>query len=357
MESFLEFPAPRRLLFLCLGATALVALAGALGWSAATIFAAPTSSRERPAYVLAQAKNGTVEDEAPLKVVAQWEQLAEFTNQASGVVTAVSADAGAWIGQGSQLYSVGLRPVVAAQGDVPSFRLLTAGVEGKDVEQLQRLLIAIGLYGGAADGRFGPGTLDAVKDWQRQSAVEPDGTVLPGDVVYFPKLPARVSLDSQVISAGKTVGGGEGGIRVLHDEPTFQASMTPSQARLVTTGTLVRIGADNWTARVHEQRSSEDGNTILTFVGADGDQAICGQACESIATEERTAFDAIAVTIPPHNGVVVPTAAIRTNADGTTLVIDRRGKTLRVVVRVTAKGQSVVEGLPSGTEVRIEKSP
>ncbi|MFF1632491.1 hypothetical protein [Leifsonia sp. NPDC058248] len=50
----------------------------------------------------------------------------------------------------------------------------------------------------------------------------------------------------------------------------------------------------------------------------------------------------------------IPAAAIKTNASGTTIVIDRKGKPTTVHVLATAHGQSVVEGIAEGIEVRVE---
>lgn len=55
--------------------------------------------------------------------------------------------------------------------------LLKYGESGKEIAQLIRDLEELGYYEGPLDDKFGPGTLEAVKDFQRDKSLSPDGVV------------------------------------------------------------------------------------------------------------------------------------------------------------------------------------
>lgn len=61
----------------------------------------------------------------------------------------------------------------AAPGD----RALKLGMNGNDVNYVQRLLTDAGYYTGAIDGAFGQGTLDAVVSFQASNGLNADGVV------------------------------------------------------------------------------------------------------------------------------------------------------------------------------------
>lgn len=52
-------------------------------------------------------------------------------------------------------------------------------------------------------------------------------------------------------------------------------------------------------------------------------------------------------------GVVVPLAALVTDADGSTGVITADGQRSKVTVKASARGMAVVEGLAAGNAVRV----
>lgn len=72
---------------------------------------------------------------------------------------------------------------------------LSIGSTGDSVVALQRALIAKGLLSGSADGRFGPKTLAAVEQFQRQSGLTTDGKV-------GPQTAARLGMQDSFESAG-----------------------------------------------------------------------------------------------------------------------------------------------------------
>lgn len=57
--------------------------------------------------------------------------------------------------------------------------VLTLGSENREVRDVQYRLKTLGLYDGALDGTYGPGTASSVMTFQKKYGVHPDGTVGP----------------------------------------------------------------------------------------------------------------------------------------------------------------------------------
>ncbi|MFJ3793986.1 peptidoglycan-binding protein [Kitasatospora sp. NPDC090091] len=89
------------------------------------------------------------------------------------VVTAVRVRAGDTLTAGQVLLEVAGRPVFVLDGEIPVFRDLKPGSEGKDVAQMQTALSGMGFScGGDKSGSFGPGTRTAVEALYRKLGYE-----------------------------------------------------------------------------------------------------------------------------------------------------------------------------------------
>ena len=77
-------------------------------------------------------------------------------------------------------------------GDVPPYRDLDQGDEGRDVRQLEQNLWALGYRGFEVDGEFTYYTAVAVEEWQEDLGVEETGVLAMADVVVLDG-PARVA--------------------------------------------------------------------------------------------------------------------------------------------------------------------
>jgi len=79
-----------------------------------------------------------------------------------------------------QLYNiVNLGTPVKIIGAVFTGRISTVGSQGEDVRQIQQRLQALGYYRGDIDGVYGPITQQAVRAFQKDQGLEPDGVVGP----------------------------------------------------------------------------------------------------------------------------------------------------------------------------------
>lgn len=107
-------------------------------------------------------------DQTPLEV---------SSTEGSSVITRLVKDVGDTIEEGDVLIEVAGRPVIALEGPLPAFRNLIPGLEGPDVEQLERALSRLGYSPGNVDGVYTADTSAAVAELYRDRgypAPEPD---------------------------------------------------------------------------------------------------------------------------------------------------------------------------------------
>jgi peptidoglycan hydrolase-like protein with peptidoglycan-binding domain len=340
------------------GGVLILLLVGAgVGWAGATVLTPAKDVLDSTAFTFVEVVDGEVGSSINLNTVAEWTPVPVGTNQASGTVTTVNVAAGDEVTHGTILYTVNLRPVVVAQGSIPSFQPLARGSRGADVTQVQAMIAALGHFKGTPDGEFGFGTERAVKAWQKTLGVAQDGVVQPGDLVFVPSLPTRLALDTEVIKRGAIVTGGEAVVKGLPAAPTFVIPVTESQTSMMPNGTRVEItsGEAKWEAVVVDQVTDEMACTRIILAGPDGG-TICGEECGTIPVTGQTLLQSRIVTVETVAGLVVPSAALLSGADGTVTVTDFDAVSHPVTVVTSARGMSVVEGVPAGTRVRVPAS-
>lgn len=335
-------------------AASLVLTAAVGGWAAHEVLAPPADALDTAPHVLVDARSGSVERSLTLNTAAEWTASQTLSNQATGTVTELLDDPGETKSVGEVLYTVDLRPVVVAEGGVPAFRDMGRGTEGEDVAQLQRMLIDLGHYGGPDNGVFGAATDAAVRSWQSQAKVSVDGAVRHGDVVFSPTLPARFVLDTDV-AVGAMFTGGEPVVKLLPDAPSFSITMTEAQARMVEHGMTVVIDhpSGSWTARVDDVVAADEGTDFVAVLDGVDEAPICEESCGDIPTDEPLLLSSVIEIVPTTEGVVVPTAAIVTDAEGATGVVTETQTFQPVTVVASADGMSVVSGIEAGQRVQV----
>lgn len=325
-------------------------------WAVATVMRPSEEQLEEESFTYATVETGTVGSSLSLNTTVSWDSEKTGTNQAAGIVTSVEAAAGDEVTQGSVLYTVNLRPVVVAQGDVPAFRAIGQGVTGEDVAQLQEMLAAVGYYRGTVDGTAGVSTVSAIMAWQKAMGATPTGTVELGDVIFVPSLPTRVTLDTDVVSRGAMLSGGENAVSALSASPSFSVPVTDAQSTMMPAGTRVEITSpegDAWEAYAAERSRDAQTQTVnVTLLGEDG-AVICGDQCGQIPASGQSTLSSKVITVETVSGLVVPSAALVTTATGQTAVIDETGAEIPVTVTASARGMSAVEGVAEGTRVRV----
>jgi membrane fusion protein, multidrug efflux system len=149
------------------------------------------------------------------------------------------ADEGATIRRGDPLYEVDERPVTLMFGELPAYRTLSSGLEGRDVRQLQRNLQALGFDDGGdleVNGEFGADTAEAVRDWQEDLALDRTGVVELGDVVFAPG-PRR--LGQHALEVGSSAAGEVATTTSLQRTVTIE--LDASNQDLVSEGDRVQV--------------------------------------------------------------------------------------------------------------------
>jgi hypothetical protein len=125
---------------------------------------------------------------------------------ASLVITALKTHLGAAVKAGQVVIEVSERPVFVLPGAFPAYRDMAPGETGKDIGQLRKALSQLGCPSWDKSDFFGPSTKMAVKCFYKlihypqalvsvpsSGPVMPDSIVPMSEVVFLPKLPARVS--------------------------------------------------------------------------------------------------------------------------------------------------------------------
>lgn len=341
---------------MAIGAVVLLAVGSAVAWAVLTVLHPAEDPLEATNHTYVTVVQGEVGSSIGLNTVARWEPVPVGTNRAAGVVTGVSVTAGEEVDQGSVVYTLDLRPVVVAEGAVPAFRSIGIDAEGPDVAQLQTMLGALGFYGGPVDGEAGAGTIEAIENWHDSLGMESTGIVGEGDVIFVPSLPTRISLDTEVVRRAAMLSGGEEIVRGLSEAPVFTIAVTDAQAGMMPTDTRVEITSPEggvWEALVEDREREPDTGTVVVHLRGEDGTVICADQCAQIPASEDVSLPSEIVTVASVSGLVVPSAALVTGADGQIAVIDEDGERIAVKVQTAAKGMAVVEGITEGTRVQV----
>lgn len=338
-------------------AAAMVAAVFAGGWMSGRAVLAPpedplAGEAEPVTYTV---QESTVGRSLSFAAVGEWLAEPAGVNAAAGTVTSVEADPGRPTEPGDVLLTVDLRPVVAAEGMVPMFRDLRRGDSGADVEQLDRLLDALGFLSADPDSDYDADTAGAVVAWQRSLGVRADGRVRAGDLVFLPSLPARVALAPE-LARGARLAGGEQIVQVLAATPRFAIPLSPDQRSLVPRGAEVIVShpGGQWLAKVDRLAELPGATEVdLILVGPDGGP-VCGEDCaDHVPVGERTTFTSEVILTPQTTGPTVPVAAIRTDPSNAPYVLTPQGSRLDVEVLASANGLAVVDGIDVGAVVEL----
>lgn len=339
----------------------IIAVVGALGfWAGRVVLVPPADPLEGGAEpVTYTVTEGRVGRSLQFAAVAEWELRPLAWNAAAGVVTSVAVSSGDEVAVGETLYSVNLRPVVVAAGEVPAFRDLALNSSGADVAQLQALLFDLAFYSGEVDGVFRTTTRTAVRAWQVSLGVPVDGVVRRGDVIFLPELPVRVAFSSD-LTVGASLSGGERLVLTVPSDPVFRVPLAVEQRTLVPLSAPVRVTFTEgvWEGRVDRAvETPEIGRLDLILTASDGGPICGGECARWVELERPTDFLVEIVVIPETGGPVVPVAAIQLDAGNQPFVTTPTGERIDITIVESAQGIAVVEGIEIGTVILVRVTP
>lgn len=270
---------------------------------------------------------------------------------AQGTITALP-DPGQVIHRDEQLYAVDERSIRSMWGTVPLWRTLEYGREGTDVEQLNHNLAALG-YDVVEDDVFGRRTAAAVRQWQRDRALDVTGTITADDIAF-------VDGDVRVASVPAKLGQPANGdvLEVTSTKRVVTASVPPTEADRLPVGTKTQVrvngtgeplGGTVIDAQPAEQQG-QDGAAATVDVRIaiePGERELPSAASAQVTVVGRTERDVLSV---PVSALVAGTEAGEFAVD-----VVARDETRRVPVQVgfVADGRVVVQGVDEGDRVVV----
>jgi peptidoglycan hydrolase-like protein with peptidoglycan-binding domain len=207
------------------------------GGLAATASAAPSSA--------APITRGDVVDTESVDGTLTYSGERNVATGASGTVT-WAPDEGATITRGKPLLKVNTKPVTLMYGSLPLYRPLRQGVaDGKDVEQLERNLEALGYGDGiTVDETFTAATAAAVKDWQDDVGLPETGGVDASQVVFES---GAVRVSDVKVSVGDQTGAGRPALTATGTARIVHVDLDAAKQDLAKKGAAVTVELPNGT--------------------------------------------------------------------------------------------------------------
>lgn len=321
--------------------------------------AAPGVGATVPTYVV---KEGHVGRVATFTAKASWAKRSVGVVGADGLVTRVLIAPGATVSTGRQVFAIDERPVVVAIGSVPAYRDIGRGDSGADVAQLQSMLASLGYFHGVTDGEYGPATFEAVQAWHedlgidsgsREADGDRGGRVRRGDVIFVPRLPARVVLGPDVRVGGQ-IASGATALLALSDAPRFTIELASDQAELVQMDgrVVVTAGRKKWAGVIVSSSQTPEGALVLRL-GTRGAASLCRAACGAVPVVRDSIYQADIVVVPRTRGPIVPAAAIRVDTSQEPYVETVDGDRIDIEIMAADAGWSVVRGVTSGDRLAL----
>lgn len=227
----------------------VVAVGGVVALAAGTALALAASSNDRPEgragtgvplATVAVERRDLIEQET-FDGTLRYSNSRTVANQLVGTITSMARE-GAKLSRGDALWEVDERPVSLLYGATPAYRTLELGVpDGDDIRQLERNLVALGhdTYDSVTvDRHFDWATVRAIKRWETELAVERDGVIDFGEVVFQPG-PVRVGAHKTTV--GTLVGRGSQVTDVSSTTRIVTFDVEVDQVSLVAKGTSVEV--------------------------------------------------------------------------------------------------------------------
>lgn len=263
--------------------------------------------------------------------------------------------------RGQPLYRVNERPVILLYGSLPAYRQLTVGVEGADVEQLEKNLEQLGYTGFTVDRYYTDGTAAAVASWQQDTGQDETSVVEPGQVSYaggalrIADLPARL--------------GGQAGGPVLRctgttrqvsvDLDVKDQSLAGVDAEVgvtlpdgaTVTGTVASVGTAATSTSDETAGPGESATATVKVTVAVEDQDALGDLDEAPVTVELVSEERADVLAVPITALL----ALREGGYGVELVDGRTSQIVAVDVGMFADGLVEVsgDGITDGAKVGV----
>lgn len=287
-------------------------------------------------------------------------------NNLSGKLTGLPT-VGQVLHQGEVLYWVDGKPVILLRGTVPSYRDLSWGMSGADVEQLNAALVSLGYANESAldpeSDYFGRATYYALRKFQAHYGLAKTGTLPLGQVTYLGTAEARITKVNGVL--GTAAAPGQAVLTVSSTARVVTVSLSASQQTDVKEGDKVTISlpSGKTTAGVVSAvgkvatKDESSGNTTIEVLITPGKPADTGQL-------DQAPVQVMIVSETVNDVLSVPVNALLALASGgyAVEVVDTNGnhRLIRVTTGLFDDSEGKVEvsgtGLGEGQNVVVPSS-
>jgi len=357
----LRRPVSRRQVILLSSVAGALVLGLVGGWLLSGLFTSPAqhdanASPPPAGPIVAEVGHGDLADTVSFDVSISREnhQVVPLTPaQGVSVVTNQPQSPGAEVAAGSVVLEVNGRPVFAMPGSFPFYRNLMPGDQGPDVLQLQQGLVAAGIPVNA-DGRFGSGTVSAVRTLYRNAGYTTASTASQspdGQATSVLSIPAA---ELAVVAALPAFLSTSPGISTPIGE---DSSLTFDQGKLVGVG-AVPVGV---VARLQTEldavirAGTSDVESVISSIGEVDEESglatvIVVPTGEGLADDQigQSLVAVVTVSLAATNSLIVPSIAVSPQGGADPIVLKQTPTGfVEVKVREVAQlsGQSAVEPL------------
>ncbi|SEG93182.1 Multidrug efflux pump subunit AcrA (membrane-fusion protein) [Nonomuraea solani] len=267
-------------------------------------------------------------------------------------------DSGATISRGKSLFRVDNKPVMLMYGDTPAYRDLKSGMEGKDVENLERNLSKLGYDGFTVDDEYTWDTAQAVMEWQDDRGLDETGVVELGRVVFAP---GKVRVESLDTEEGQPATPGQKILTYSGTSKVITVQLEAEDQRMAKKGAKVEVTLPG--GKSVKGKVTEVATVIVPGEGQDADPETRVEALVSIGAAkaakglDKAAVDVTFTASQRKDVLTVPVAAlVALQEGGYGLEIIEGGKSRYIGVetglfaggRVEVTGDGLTEGMTVG---------
>ncbi|MFJ6985877.1 MULTISPECIES: efflux RND transporter periplasmic adaptor subunit [unclassified Streptomyces] len=185
----------------------------------------------------APVERGDLRDSAQAEGTLGYDRQRRLNAAVAGTLTRAPRT-GSTIERDERLYEIDGRAVRLMYGSGPMYRTLKAGDEGRDVEQLERNLAALGYTGFTPDTEYTELTAAAVKRWQKAHGDRQTGTVGPQDIAFAA---GKVRIKDVAAAVGDLVQPGTPLLTTTGSERIVTFELDVAESRLTKAGTKVEV--------------------------------------------------------------------------------------------------------------------
>lgn len=255
-------------------------------------------------------------------------------------------DSGDTIARGKSLYRLDTKPVVLMYGKTPAYRDLRIGTEGRDVEQLERNLKALGYDGFTVDDEYTDSTADAVRQWQEDRNLDETGVVELGRVVFAA---GKVRVDSLEAEAGQPTAPGQKVLSYTGTDKVITVKLETEDQRVAKEGAKASVTLPG--GRTVSGKVTEVATIIEPGEGQGAEPETRVEALVSLGRQkaakglDKAAVDVTFTASKRKNVLTVPIAAL--------VALQEGGYGVEVVEGGKSRYVGVKTGLFSGGRVEI----